>query len=153
MDLMTPEEQTAAPVDDPTLNSTSGTSQLLSLSLLRECFFYLVSISIPICIFGMFSNVANIMVFYKMGFSIPSNISLFCLAVVDLATLAYTLLVSLTSHPGILINFPASMGITLFSVARAGASPFYSLCAVGAWITAVINVERSCCIAFPMKVS
>ncbi|KAK3778181.1 hypothetical protein RRG08_053035, partial [Elysia crispata] len=42
--------------------------------------FYLNTISIPICIFGILANFTNILVFYKMGFSFPTNINLFCLA-------------------------------------------------------------------------
>ena len=153
MDLRSPEELTTVQMDGLTGTSTSGTLQLISMQQRLTVSFYIFSFSILICIFGIFSNLVNIIVFYKMGFSKPSNISLFCLAVVDLATLAFILLVSLTSHPGIYIYLEAGMDITLFSIARAAASPFYSFCAVGAWITAVINIERSCCVAFPLQVS
>ena len=153
MDLRSPEELTTVQMDGLTGTSTSGALQLISMQQRLTVSFYIFSFSILICIFGMFSNVVNITVFYKMGFSTPSNISLFCLAVVDLATLAYILLISLTNHPGICVYLEAGMDRTMVSVARAGASPFYSFCAVGAWITAVINVERSCCVAFPLQVS
>ncbi|KAK3778182.1 hypothetical protein RRG08_053036 [Elysia crispata] len=40
----------------------------------------------------------------------------------------------------------------MYDVTRVGAHVYYSSCAIGSWITAVINVERSVCVVFPMKV-
>ncbi|GFS10218.1 chemosensory receptor B [Elysia marginata] len=130
-------------------DKTPQVSQLLSSADLITMMLYTFSTTIPICIFGILSNIVNIVVFYKMGFSSPSNINLFCLAIADLLILCYILLVSAGNHP-LFLN--ARLSISMVDVARTGALVYYSFSALASWITAVINVERSCCIAFPMKV-
>ncbi|KAK3713854.1 hypothetical protein RRG08_033826 [Elysia crispata] len=111
---------------------------------------YLNTISIPICIFGILTNLTNIVVFYKMGFSSPTNINLFCLAIADLLTLCYTLIVNFGNHPAFQ---NADLSFSMYDVTRVGAHVYYSSCAIGSWITAVINVERSVCVVFPMKIA
>ena len=122
---------------------------LLTYDGLFNILSYLLSISIPICIFGIFSNIVNILVFFKMGFSSPTNISLFCLAIADLLTLCYALIASLGNHPAFQdVDFSFSMR----DLTRVGAHVYFSSCAIGSWITAVINMERSVCVVFPIKV-
>ena len=110
---------------------------------------YLFTICIPICIFGIFSNIVNILVFYKVGFSSPTNISLFCLAIADSLTLCYTLIANFGNHP---VFQNADLSISMYDVTRVGAHVYYSSLAIGSWITAVINMERSVCVVFPLKV-
>ena len=110
---------------------------------------YVLTISIPICIFGICSNIVNILVFYKMGFSSPTNISLFCLAIADLLTLCYSIISSFGNLPAFQ---DADLSFSMGDVARVGAHVYYSSCAIGSWLTAVINVERSVCMVFPLTV-
>ncbi|KAK3784660.1 hypothetical protein RRG08_054784 [Elysia crispata] len=120
-----------------------GYAQLITICM------YVFSITIPICVFGMLTNIANVLVFYKMGISTPSNISLFCLAIADFFTLCFILIISLGNNP-LFLN--ADLVMSMRDIARMVASVYYGFSALGSWITAVINVERSCCVAFPMKV-
>ena len=76
---------------------------------------YLNTISIPICIFGILTNLTNIVVFYKMGFSSPTNINLFCLAIADLLTLCYTLIVNFGNHPAFQ---NADLSFSMYDVTR-----------------------------------
>ncbi|KAK3730972.1 hypothetical protein RRG08_014251 [Elysia crispata] len=122
---------------------------LLTYDGLFNILSYLLSISIPICIFGIFSNIVNILVFFKMGFSSPTNISLFCLAIADLLTLCYALIASLGNHPAFQ---DVDLSFSMRDLTRVGAHVYFSSCAIGSWITAVINMERSVCVVFPMKV-
>ena len=107
------------------------------------------SVLFAISIFGIFSNVVNMLVFYRMGFTITTNISLFCLAIADFYTLVFILLATVGGHP--MIN-DDHLFISLEDLTKTIGTLYYGCTAMGSWITAVISVERSCCVAFPMKV-
>ena len=129
-------------VSDSQLLSESHTSMIR----IGEC-----SVLIAISIFGILSNVVNIVVYYRMGFSITANISLFCLAITDLYSLLFHILFSsFGAHPLInddhLFMSLKDLNLTLNTL-------YQGFTAMGSWITAVISVERSCCVAFPMKVT
>ena len=123
---------------------------LISQAVFLKISFYYTCISIPICLFGIFTNIIDILVFYKIGFSSPSTISLFCLAISDSLILLYIMLTSIAYHPAVV---KADLTIAMRDVTRAAAMTYYCFCALSSWITAIINAERSCCVAFPMKVS
>ena len=129
----------------------TSASQLISISLLDATNTYVCSISISISLLGIFGNIGNIIVFYKMGFSIPANISLFCLAIADLYCLVSTGLGSAAKLPA--FKYADDLVMSVQDVSHTLASVYIGFSAMGSWITAVINVERSCCIVFPMKVS
>ena len=104
-------------------------------------------ITIVICTFGIFSNIVNIVVFYKMGLTSASNISLFLLAIADAFSVCAILLTSFQdmfddSH------LPMKMG----DVALLTSHAFYFFSAMCSWITTVISMARTCCIIYPMKV-
>ena len=104
-------------------------------------------ITIAICTFGIFSNIINIVVFYKMGLTSASNISLFLLAIADAFSVCAILLISFQdmfddSH------LPMKIG----DVALLTTHAFYFFSAMCSWITTVISMERTCCIIYPMKV-
>ncbi|RUS81915.1 hypothetical protein EGW08_010342 [Elysia chlorotica] len=84
-----------------------------------------------------------------MGFSSPSTISLFCLSITDTYCLFH---ISLTSFGLLPWVRDADLPIALLDVAYILSAVRFSVAATGSWITAVINVERSCCVVFPMKV-
>ena len=127
---------------------TSTPSELISSDQLNTIYMYTYSITIPVCIFGLASNIINIVVFYKMGLSSVSNICFFCLAVTDFHCVSYILVVSLTLHPELKPFLPTSMrdAVLIYDTV------YYGFSAMGSWITAIINMERSCCVVFPLKV-
>ena len=104
-------------------------------------------LTIAICTFGICSNIINVLVFYKMGLSSSSNISLFSLAITDACTVTAVLVMSFEdmfddSH------LPMRMrDVTLFT-----SHVYYFFSAMGSWITTMISMERSCCIVYPMMV-
>ncbi|GFR95744.1 chemosensory receptor A [Elysia marginata] len=108
------------------------------------------SLGVLISAFGLSSNMVNILVFYKVGFASTSSISLFSLAICDIFIVVFVLVTLLTSHPW----FPSDdhMIISMRDVSIVASLVFFSLPGMGAWITAIVAVERSCCIAFPIKV-
>ncbi|RUS76189.1 hypothetical protein EGW08_016033 [Elysia chlorotica] len=104
---------------------------------------------ICLVVFGICTNVANVLVYYRIGFSSPSTISLFCLSITDTYCLFNISLTSIGILPWVWV---ADHPIALMEVAYILSAVRYSVAATGSWITAVINVERSCCVVFPLKV-
>ena len=90
-----------------------------------------------VLVFAVPANIINILVFWKDGFKLTPNISFFVLAITDL-------LISIFDVPYLLRVY------TTFVTHAVPVSE--ALNTIGAWITAVITMERLCCIAFPLKV-
>ena len=103
---------------------------------------------IAICTFGIFSNIINILVFYKMGLSSSSNISLFLLAIADASSVSAILIISLQE-----VFDDSHLPMTMEDVALLTTHAFFFFSAMCSWITTIISMERSCCIIYPMKVS
>ncbi|KAK3783905.1 hypothetical protein RRG08_048684 [Elysia crispata] len=141
---------TAAPSPASHDHRLQAVKPLMTFEQFLAIVFYVFGATILISFFGVLSNIANILIFYKMGFSSPSNISLFCLALVDLLILCYILIVSFGNHP---LFVGADLPFSLPDAARTGALVYYGCSAISSWITAIITVERSCCVAYPMKVN
>ncbi|RUS84689.1 hypothetical protein EGW08_007559 [Elysia chlorotica] len=112
----------------------------------KTCIFLLAAL---VSIFGICTNALNIVVFCRMGFSSPSNINMLCLAVADWLTLAVIALVAIGDLPALQTT---EIGRSVrFSMVNAWVY-YYSFSGMGSWLTALINVERACGIAFPFKV-
>ena len=129
---------------------TSSPYELISTAQLNTISLYTFTITIPVCIFGLASNIANIVVFYKMGLSSVSNNCFFCLVITDFSCVSYLLVVAFTFHPGLKPH--AFLPMAMLDVVLIFDTVYYSFFAMGSWITAVINMERSCCVVFPLKV-
>ena len=135
--------------------STSGNLSSIQLGListaqLHTINLYVFSIAIPVCIFGLASNIANIVVFYKMGLSSVSNICFFCLAITDFNCVTYILVVAFAFHLG--MEPHAFLPMSMIDVVMISDTAYYGFSAMGSWITAIINMERSCCVVSPLKV-
>ena len=110
-----------------------------------------VSMTSAVAMFGVFSNITNTVVFYKLGLGESINISFFSLAINDLIMSITTVVVEVTLNPAMRIRLPAG-DLTLQS--GFVASLFvYTCCGLGAWITALLSTEKCLCILFPLKVS
>ena len=129
---------------------TSIQPELITTAQLNTISLYTCSITISVCIFGLASNIANIVVFYNMGLSSVSNICFFCLAVTDFNCVTYILVVAFTFHPGLQPH--AFLPMAMLDIVMVSDIVYYGFPAMGSWITAIINMERSCCVVFPLKV-
>ena len=140
-------DTTLAPGNLPVTNSTSS-SQILSDDLLLQMNQGISVLMSFFILLGIFSNITNIVVFWRMGFSAISNINLAALSVTDLMTLIF-LTVVLCGNNGFftLETFVSAKDMSLLI-----APLFYTSLAFSSWITAIINMERCCCIMLPMKV-
>ena len=101
-------------------------------------------ISCPINLIGVFTNIANIIVFCRMGFSESSNINFFTLSVFDLLVSVFMFFTKLLNNRlmGIAAN-DASQSTGFALVVSIGGS---------AMMTALISTERYLCVVFPLKV-
>ncbi|GFO43609.1 chemosensory receptor a [Plakobranchus ocellatus] len=110
----------------------------------------LVSISQLCSVVAIISNSLSIIVFVRLGFSEPSNISLVALAASDFACVV----LSIWSNSCFLLT---SMGVRLpFDATNVsyltGSTPWAFISRTVAWITAFISFERCLCILVPLKV-
>ncbi|GFN83222.1 chemosensory receptor b [Plakobranchus ocellatus] len=98
--------------------------------------------------FGIFSNIVNVIVYIKMGFSETSSITLTALSLADLVTELWLLKMAASLYENYDEKvFPVS--VTLVYLLSTAA---FAMMGYGSWITAIISVERCFCIVFPMKV-
>ena len=107
--------------------------------------------SSAVSLFGIFSNFANIIVFYKMGLDESINVSFFSLAINHLIACMSTLVAVITLSPKRRTTLqPEALTLQTGFLAIFLNS---SCSGLGAWITAVLSIERCLCIRFPLKVS
>ena len=125
---------------DPEQNATTPKYTLYEITEIAAGALYL---------FGFFSNMSILLVFFKVGFSSSTNISFFFLAVADLTicVIYSALLISKVLQPicRLCIKFSA-LSHDLKNVEQLPT-------AMTTWITVILCWERLCCIAYPIKVS
>ena len=124
-------------------------SELMTTAQFKTINLFMCSITIPVCIFGLASNITNTVVFYKMGLSTVSNICFFCLAITDFNCVTYLLVAAFAYHPG--LEPHAFLPLSMCDAVLLSDTVYYGFAAMGSWITAVINMERSCCVVFPLR--
>ncbi|GFS13782.1 chemosensory receptor B [Elysia marginata] len=105
-----------------------------------------------VALFGVFSNTANIIVYYKMGLQETTNISFFTLAINDVVVCLAFIVVEICHSPFMKINELPSGSFAL-QCSYIASFVAYLCCGFGSWITAVLSTERCLCIALPLKVS
>ncbi|RUS72209.1 hypothetical protein EGW08_020036, partial [Elysia chlorotica] len=107
-----------------------------------------VALSCSLSFFGIFTNLANIIVFTKMGFSEMSNMNFLALSVFDLLVSIVTLFTKLFYSP-VLRDFMSGPVESLVS----GTMVLMTFVVIGgsAMMTALISTERCLCIVFPLK--
>ena len=109
------------------------------------------SLTSAVALFGVFSNIANITVYYSMGLHETTSINFFTLAISDLIVSVATIVVEMTLNPQTMVTLPAG-ALTLQS-GFAASFIVYSCSGLSAWITTLLSIERCLCIIFPLKVS
>ena len=99
-----------------------------------------LAICCSISFLGVFTNIGNIIVFSKMGFSESSNVNFFALSVFDFFVSLLTLLTKAFYTPA--TRKVSHVTTPIMIVALCGS----------AMMTALISTERCLCVAFPLKV-
>ncbi|XP_005111723.1 adenosine receptor A1-like [Aplysia californica] len=109
-----------------------------------------VVISCLLSLFGVASNLINIVVFAKQGFQDSMNISLMGLAVSDLCSLLPTIWLSLCANP---LFYNSELPFDPRNMVNVtGAVPHIIFFKIATFITAFITFERCLCIVVPLKV-
>ncbi|GFS13718.1 chemosensory receptor B [Elysia marginata] len=110
-----------------------------------------VSATNVVALFGVFSNTANILVYYKMGLQETTNISFFTLAINDLMASVATIIVEICQSPMMKINELPRKASVLQAMYLASFI-VYHCCGFGAFTTALLASERCLCIVLPLRV-
>lgn len=109
-----------------------------------------VFISNAVCLFGLVSNVINMVVFSKQGFNSTMNISFFGLAISDLCSLLALLWFNVCVNP---VFEGAGISLDPAEVQHLTAcSPHNCFSRITGFITVFITAERCLCITLPLKV-
>ncbi|XP_005094264.1 probable G-protein coupled receptor 139 [Aplysia californica] len=101
-------------------------------------------------LFGVVTNVLNMVVFVKIGFQESMNISLMGLAVSDLLSLVSMIFISICFNP-LFANAPLPFSVDEIMY-MVGGPPHVCFARITSLITAFITFERCLCIAVPLKV-
>lgn len=109
-----------------------------------------VFISGVVALFGIATNIINIIVFYKQGFNSTVNISFFSLAVSDMLGLIFILWFGVCVNP-LFINSDIDMMATEILYLGAG-MPHICFARITGWITVFVTAERCLCIVIPLKI-
>ena len=95
-------------------------------------------------VFGILSNIINLIVYYKTGLQETTTIDFFVLAISDLVVSLSTIIIQV-SRLVFTKSIPQTSWVsTIF---------MYPACGFSAMITALLSTERCLCVVFPLKVS
>ena len=122
----------------------------VTLDFVQVVEYVLSTFSIALCSTGVVTNVINIVVFIKMGFSETINIMFVVLSICDLILSV----VMIISNCTILMAYGNTnvLFLDIFDLALV-LNPFtWAFFGLGSCVTALIAVDRSVCIALPLKV-
>lgn len=118
-----------------------------------------VTISATIGVFGIFSNIVNIVVFLKQGFHDVINISLFSIAIADLLSLvAMEIYVSFLNPYFRNMEMAGQSGNSQLSFVPSDVQlivaswPHSCFIRITCLVTAFVALERCLCITYPLKV-
>lgn len=137
------------------LNGVKGTDSPISLTVTHEMYLFIMFITLgiicqAIVVFGVITNVLNIIVFIREGFSEAVNISLLALTLSDLCSLICAIWSNLCYTTYFRENVPLlhTEDITLIT----GGWLHVVFTRITGWITAFITFERCVCVSRPLIV-
>ncbi|RUS70873.1 hypothetical protein EGW08_021362 [Elysia chlorotica] len=136
-------------VDDNRTEGGSHIKPLVSYELLDT--FSIVNdfaLCSSVSLFGIFSNIANVIVYSKIGFAESSNINFLALSVIDFLVSVVTFFLKIFYSP---VLRGLSTGPTT-SILAIGLSPAMMVTVgASAMMTALISAERCLCVVFPLR--
>ncbi|RUS72958.1 hypothetical protein EGW08_019282 [Elysia chlorotica] len=104
-----------------------------------------------ISILGIIGNIINILIYHRIGFKESVTVSLFALAISDLALNTIQLYIGVCQHPG--FRKSSEVGMLLYELNHNHVGILRSsISRVSMWITVIITVERCMCIMLPTRV-
>lgn len=102
-----------------------------------------------IALFGIVSNILNMVIFIKQGLNDTVNIGLLAMAVSDLCSLVTLEWINILNNPLFIDNVPL---VAVDVQHLTAAWPHASFARITSWITAYITFERCLCVVLPLKV-
>lgn len=140
----------------PSHISTGNQSERLSQSSADDSLYQdikdalFIYIPLLLSLFGVVSNLVNMLIFWKLGFKDSMSVNIFALSLTDFITTFLQTAVCLCYmaskfHPDSNVDFWA---VGNFAVQWMENAAYLISC----WITAVISIERCFCVVFPFKV-
>ncbi|GFO07552.1 peptide receptor gpcr [Plakobranchus ocellatus] len=135
----------------PYLDQTSvnETTPLISDQVAGVFFLVICYTLVSTSSLGVIANIANVLVFWKMGFTVVCNISFFCLSLSDLFCSGFLILQGMSIQPNVA---RLDLKISVKDITTYMCPIFWCISAFGSWVTALISMERCCCIVLPLKV-
>ena len=129
-------------------NSTLALSGLVSDEEYRLCILVIVPLSLVMGVVGTLGNIANIVIYVRMGFADSTNVSLTALACSDLggalmAMLAQSFYLPVFDHVPIVPHY---------FILTIGSYPHIVFTRTSGVITAFISLERYLCVFIPLKI-
>ena len=136
--------------ESPTeVTETAPIQPLVSLEL-RDTLLGVINIpNLVVAIAGILTNTLNMLAFHRMGFHNTTNISFFSLAIADFTCewLYASVAVLRLNISGVI-----DLGVDFTDAQYLFAPVILGVSTLGSWVTAIISVERCCCIVFPVTV-
>lgn len=120
-----------------------------------DLYLFIMSISMgvicqAIAVFGMLTNIINIFIFSKQGFTDRINISLLALSVSDLMSLLFIMWTNMCFTP---VFRTSNIPIDSSEVHTiTGSWPHVIFTRTTGWITAFVTLERCLCVTIPLQV-
>ncbi|XP_005095699.1 uncharacterized protein LOC101864134 [Aplysia californica] len=138
-------------LENRTSEQMRSTAPLISLALMHTIeTIFLVVLSSCVCLFGLFSNLVNLVIFWKHGFRESITVGLMGLAVSDTCTILCGAVLAVCFNP--LIPF-SEIGVNIRAVQNlVGSRPRVCFARATALITMYITLERCLCVALPLRV-
>ena len=107
-------------------------------------------ILIPICLFGILSNLLNLRLYWRMGFTDVINLSFLSLSMSDLCSLIPLIWLSVCANPQVATS-DLWFDVNKLRYLTAG-WPHVLFTRTTCWTTAFISLERCLCVTLPLKV-
>ncbi|KAK0042739.1 FMRFamide receptor [Biomphalaria pfeifferi] len=132
-------------------SNTTSTAEAFLTEAGLICVYLVISLVLAqsLCVFGIFANVINILLFRKMGYKEGVNVTLTALAISDIGNLAYKWGLTILNNP---ILFTGDHKIFDVFVLTFVGYPSNTFIRVSTMITAFAALERCLCVMFPLKV-
>ncbi|XP_005103626.1 probable G-protein coupled receptor B0563.6 [Aplysia californica] len=138
-------------LENITSGQDSSVAPLVSVTALRTIeTAFLVLLSSFVCVFGIFSNIVNLIIFWKHGFRESITVGLTGLAVSDLGAVISGIILSICFNP--MIPF-SELGVNIIEVQKlVGSRPRVCFARITGLITMYLAFERCLCVAVPLHV-
>ena len=146
---MSQSEMSNSSESPPAVNDTAPDEQFVSVQLRNNFLSVNGPAILVVALAGILNNILNTLTFYRMQMRSATKTSFICLSVTDLVgECIYGLIALIMMDMSELID----IGLDLTDVVYILGPIVMGVATFASWITAIIGVERCCCIVLPTRV-